>query len=239
MEPNFYRATVQNSLEQDSAEILSGFREIIKSGSGTRVKLLNYYKGLPISYPATLVEVSGQVLELDVHPQQAVALELSGRTCIKCGTFSHTLLADVKDADVRRMMASLQNFSYVDLMAEQRASLRLELDPACEAEINASGRKVAAMALDVSLGGFSALSSQPSQLVQGDEVLLRVMMPNLLHNTVTPLEVPATVVDVACRDDGDLCRFSISSDAQAEGILSRFIFQRQVDLIRELKEMST
>ncbi|GFO62735.1 PilZ domain-containing protein [Geomonas paludis] len=238
MEPNFYRPTVQNSLEHDSAEILSGFRDIIKSGAGTRVKLLNYYKGLPISYPATLVEVSGQILELDVHPQQAVALGLSGRTCIKCGTFSHTLLADVKDADVRRMMASLHNFSYVDLMAEQRASLRLELDPPCEAEITVAGRTVAAQALDVSLGGFSALSAQPSQLVKGDEVLLKVLMPNLLHNTVSRLELPATVVDVACGDGGDLCRFSISSDAQAEGVLSRFIFQRQVDLIRELKEMS-
>ncbi|QWV93790.1 PilZ domain-containing protein [Geomonas oryzisoli] len=238
MEPNFYRPTVQSSLEQDSLEILANFRELIKESSGTRVKLLNYYKGLPISYPATLVEVSGQVLELDVHPQQAVALGLSKRTCIKCGIFSHTLLAEVKDADVRRMMASLHNFSYVDLMAEQRASLRLELDPPCEAEITASGRTVAAMALDVSLGGFSALSSQPSQLEKGAEVLLKVMMPNLLHNTVTPLEVPATVVDVSCGDDGDLCRFAISSDAQAEGVLSRFIFQRQVDLIRELKEMS-
>ncbi|QWV97805.1 PilZ domain-containing protein [Geomonas nitrogeniifigens] len=238
MEPNFYRPTVQASLEQDSAEILANFKEIIKSGSGTRVKLVNYYKGLPISYPATLVEVSGQVLELDVHPQQAVALGLSGRTCIKCGAFSHTLLADVKDADVRRMTASLHNFSYVDLMVEQRASLRLELDPPCEAEITVSGRKVAARALDVSLGGFSALTPQPTQLGKGDEVLLKVMMPNLLHNTVAPLEVPATVVDVAGCDAGELCRFSISSDSQAEGVLSRFIFQRQVDLIRELKEMS-
>ena len=161
-------------------------------------------------------------------------------TTIHFGPGARKLAGDhLKGADVRRMIASLHNFSYVDLMAEQRASLRLELDPPSQAEITASGRTVTAQALDVSLGGFSALTSQPSQLAKGDEVLLKVMMPNLLHNTVTPLEVPATVVDVACRDDGDLCRFSISSDAPAEGVLSRFIFQRQVDLIRELKEMAS
>ncbi|WP_224961703.1 PilZ domain-containing protein [Geomonas subterranea] len=238
MEPNFYRTMVKASTEADCAEILGGFRDLVKRGPAVGVKLLNYYKGLPISYPATLVEVSGEILELDVHPQQAVALGISGRTCIKCGTFAHTLLAEVKDADVRRMMASLHNFSYVDLMVEQRASLRLELEPPADAEITIAGRKVAAKALDVSLGGFSALSSERSLLEKGDEVLLKVMIPNLLHNTVTPLELPATVVELAEADGGELCRFSIGSDPQIEGVLSRFIFQRQVDLIRELKEMS-
>lgn len=238
MEPTFYRAALKNSLEEDCAEILAGFRDIIKRGSGTGVKLVNYYKGLPISYAATLVEVSGEVLELDVHPQQAVALGMSGRTCIKCGNFAHALLAEVKDADVRRMMASLHRFSYVDILAEQRASLRLQLEPACEAEITLQGGKLEARALDVSLGGFSVRTSQPTQLAKGDEVLLKVMIPNQLHNTVTPLQVNATVVATSSEADGDLCRFSICSDPQAEGVLSRFIFQLQVELIRELKEMS-
>lgn len=238
MEPTYYRAAIKNSLEEDCAEILAGFRELIKRGSGTGVKLVNYYKGLPISYAATLVEVAGDVLELDVHPQQAVALGISGRTCIKCGKFSHSLLAEVKDADVRRMMASLHRFSYVDIMAEQRASLRLQLDPPCDAEIALPSGRLAARALDVSLGGFSVRTSQPTQLVKGDEVVLTVMIPNVLHNSVTPLRVDATVVDTSSGVDGDLCRFSICSDGVAEGVLSKFIFQLQVELIRELKEMS-
>lgn len=238
MEPNFYRPNVKSSLDEDCAEILANFRDLLKRGSGTGVKLVNYYKGLPISYPATLVEVSGQALELDVHPQQAVALGLSGFTCIKCGNFNSALLAEVKYSDVRRMMATLHRFSYVDLMVEQRASLRLELDPPCDGEIALPGRTLSIKALDLSLGGFSVKTSEPSQLARGDEVSLRVMIPNLLQNTTTPLQVDATVVDAVEESEGDLCRFTIISDPQAEGILSRFIFQRQVDLIRELKELS-
>lgn len=238
MDPSHYRAAIKSSIEQDRVEILARLRDMIKSGAGTRVKLVNYYKGLPISYPATLVELCGEVLELDVHPQQAVALGHSGRTCIKCGSFQQSLLAEVKDSDVRRMMASLHNFCYIDVLAEQRASLRLELDPPCEAEIAAPGGTLPAKALDVSLGGFSILSEATSNLVKGDEVVLKVMIPNPLHNTVTPLQVNAAVVECTKEEGGDLCRFSIYSDAHIEGVLSRFIFQRQVDLIRELKEIS-
>lgn len=238
MHPSHYQPAIQHSIEEDRAEILARFRELVNSGAGARVKLVNYYKGLPISYPANVVEVCGEVLELDVHPQQAVALGHSGRTCIKCGSFQHALLAEVKDSDVRRMMASLHNFCYIEVLAERRVSLRLELDPPCEAEIAAPGGTLAAKALDVSLGGFSILSAGACNLTKGDEVVLKVMIPNLLHNTVTPLQINAAVVDCASEESGDLCRFSIHSDPHAEEVLSRFIFQRQVDLIRELKDMS-
>lgn len=237
MEPNFYRAAIKKTIEDDCAEILTGFSDVIKRGTRVGLRLVNYYKGLPISYPATLVEVSGAVLELDVHPQQAVALGMSGRTCLKCSHFDLPLLAEVKDADVRRMMASLHRFSYVELMAEQRASLRLELDPPCEAEIKSEAGTLAGKVLDVSLGGFSIRTSGPSKLAKGDEVMLRVMIPNLLQNCLTPLQVSATAVDSASEATGDVCRFSICSDAQSESLISRFIFQRQVELIRELKEL--
>ena len=238
MEPYFYRANIKSSVEEDSAEIVAGFRDIIKRGLRVGLRLVNYYKGLPISYPATLVEVSGHVLELDVHPQQAVALEATRRTFVKCGHFHLPLLAEVKDVDVRRMMASLHNFRFVEIMAEQRISLRLELAEPCGAEIIDNGATVEGTVLDISLGGFSIRTQGASPPAKGAGVLLRVMVPNLLQNSHTPLEIPSTVVDNVSDEAGDICRISISSDPHVEGVISRFIFQRQVDLIRELKEQS-
>lgn len=238
MEPYFYRTKIRNTLEEDRAEIAAGFRDILKSGLGVKIKLVNYYKGLPISYPATLVEAIGDVLELDVHPQQAVALEQSKRTCIKCSHFDFALLADVKDADVRKMIATLCNMNYVEIMAEQRTALRLELEPPCDAEILAEGGAMGGKVLDISLGGCSIRTPGPSQLAQGTEVLLRVMVPNLLQESQTPVEIKSTVMGNASDEEGDICRFAITSDPYAEGVISRFLFQRQVDLIRELKEQS-
>ena len=238
MEPYFYRTRIRKTLEEDRAEIVAAFRDIIKRDLRVQLKLVNYYKGLPISYPATLVEVIGDVLELDVHPQQAVALEQTKRTCLKCSHFELPLLADVRDTDVRRMMASVCNMNYVEIMAEQRSSLRLELEPPCDAEIRAEGGSMGGKVLDISLGGCSIRTPGPCQLAPGTEVQLRLMVPNLLQESMTPVEISSTVVGSASDADGDLCRFSICSDSHAEGIISRFIFQRQVDLIRELKEQS-
>lgn len=238
MEPYFYRTSIRKSIEEDCAEIVAGFRDIIKHGLRPQLRLINYYKGLPISYPATVVEVNGDLLELDVHPQQAVALEASRRTCLKCSYFDLPMLAEVKEADVRRMMASLTKFSFVEIMAEKRVSLRLEMDPHCDAEILAGSDPVSGKVLDISLGGFSLRTSRPLGLAKGAAVPVKVMVPNLLQNSHTALEVESTLVDVASDARGDVCRFSICADQHVEAVISRFIFQRQVDLIRELKEQS-
>lgn len=238
MEPYYYRENIKKSLKEDSAEIAAGFREIIKGGLRVQLKLVNYFKGLPISYPATPVDFTGTTLELDVHPQQAVALEQTGCTFVKCSYFDRPMLADVKDADVRRMMASLANFRFVEILAEQRVSLRLKLEPPCDAQIIGDADTIDGEVLDISLGGVSIRASRPSYLREGKEALLKVMVPNLLQSGETQLELRARVVAVAHEEQGEVCRFSIESDPHVEGVISRFIFQRQVDLIRELKEQS-
>ena len=238
MEQYFYRECTRASIQEDHAEIVDGFHDVVKRGARVGLRLVNYYKGLPISYPATLVEMSGGVLELDVHPQQAVALEATRCTFIKCSHFDRPLLAEVQNVDVRRMMASLHKFRFVEIMAEQRVSLRLELESPSDADILIEGSPVEGKVMDISLGGFSIRPSRRCPLNEGTEVMLRVMVPDLVQNKETSLEIKARIVENVTEESGDICRFSILSDAQAEGVISRFIFQRQVDLIRELKEKS-
>lgn len=233
-----YRRRIRTSAAEDLGEIITGFRDLIAGGTNAGLKLLNYYKGLPICYPATPVELHGNILELDVHLQQAVALETSRHTFIKCSRFGHSLRAEVKDVDVRRMTASLHRFSYVEIMADQRGSLRLDLEPPCDAEILADGGSIAGKVLDISLGGFAMTPSACCDLGRGEEVKIRIMVPNLVQNSHFTLELDATVVTAAGEGSGEIFRFSFSSDPRVEGIISRFIFQRQVDLIRELKEHS-
>lgn len=238
MDPHFYQGVLRKSAEEDGVEIITGFRDVIKGGAQVGLRLVNYYKGLPISYPATLVELNNGVLELDVHQQQAVALEATRCTFVKCTHFPHPLLAAVKDVDVRRMMASLHNFSFVEILAERRVSLRLELDPPGDAEILLDGGSVEGKLLDVSLGGFSIRTSRLCEFAKGSEVRLRVKIPSLIQDSHTVLEMNSIIVDAAPGQNGGICRFSIDSDPRVEGIISRFIFQRQVDIIKELKEQT-
>jgi hypothetical protein len=231
-----YHTKIKKSLDDDRATIVAGFQDILKRGVRTSFRLLNYYKGLPISYPATMVEINNGILELDVHQQQTVAIERTKLVFIKCDYFDSAILAEVQSADVRRMTASLRNFRFVEIMAERRDALRLELDPPTEAEISRDTAKLSGKLFDISLGGFSIRTSERCPAGKAEEVRLRVMVPNLLQNTAVRIDTVACHLDTTDEGNDFICRFSFQADAQSEATISRFIFQRQVEIIREIKE---
>jgi len=233
---HYYHTKIRSTFDEDRAEILAGFLDIIKRGVRVSFRLLSYYKGLPISYPATIVELNNGILELDVHQQQTVAIERTRQVFIKCDYFDSALLAEVQSTDLRRMTAALKNFRYVDILAERRESLRLELEPQTAAEIIGDATKISGWLYDISLGGFSIRTAGHSPLGKQAEVRLRIQVPNLLQNTLTAIETKARHVESIHEGDDDICRFSFHADAQSEATISRFIFQRQVEIIREIKE---
>ena len=233
-----YHTRIKTSLDDDRAAIIAGFQDIIKRGDRPKFRLVNYYKGLPISYPATIAELNYGTLELDVHQQQAVVIDRSGHVFIKCDYFDCAILAEVQNVDVRRMTAAVKNFTFVEIMAERRDALRLELEPPTEAEISCDSIKLPGRLFDISLGGFSIRTAERCPFGKGAEVRLRVMVPNLLQNTVTGIQTTACHVETISKGDSDICRFSFQADAQSEAAISRFIFQRQVEIIREIKEAS-
>jgi hypothetical protein len=232
-----YRTSVRKSIDEDRFDIIETFQEIIKQRSRVRLSLVNYYRGLPICYHATAVEMDRGTLELDVHRHQAMALQDNGQTFIKCDDFPSPMLALVQNVNLRRMAASLRNFVFVDIMAERRSALRLELDPPLEVEVRIGATTMTARVLDLSLGGGCLHLPEP-WYAEGAEVSLRLAVPDPLQKGSTLVEAEALHIGTFDRDGrgGDLCRFSWKMDHQSERVISRFMFQRQVDIIREIKE---
>lgn len=234
---HLYRSCTRKSVDEDRARIVAGFRDLLKGRSPVGVRLVNYYKGVPLSYPATVVEVSQGALEVDVHQQQAVALERFRYAFIKCDHFDCAILAEAHNVNMRTLAATLRNFSFVEIMAEKRRTLRLELQAETDAEIRADGVLTTGKLVDISLEGLSIRADRSCRLAAGEEVGLKVMVPDLLQNTLTPVANRARHV-VTTREDGwPVCRFALESEPTSEATISRYIFQRQVEIIRELKEL--
>lgn len=231
-----YRTSVRNSIDEDRHDTVETFREIIRQRSLVRLSLVNYYRGVPICYHATAVEMDRGTLELDIHRHQAVALADNGQTFIKCDDFPSPMLALVQNVNVRKMAASLRNFVFVEIMAERRSALRLELDPQLEARVRLGATVIPARVLDISLGGVCLQLPEP-WYAEGAEVLLQLAVPDPLQKGSTLVEAEALHVGTFDRDGsgGDLCRFSMRMDHLSERAISRFMFQRQVEIIREIK----
>lgn len=235
---HYYRARTKESVDADRAKINSRLQELVREGLASKFRLSTYYKGLPISYPATIDDFGFGVLNLEVHQQQAVALDTTRRAFITCDQFDCSLLCDVVNVDVRRRSAALKNFSYVDVMAERRESLRLQLEPRTSAEVLGAWGGLSGELSDISLGGCCIRTERHARLQRGSEYKLRLKIPNLLQNTLQNAEIPARLLEVTRDPENDICSFVFCSDGSEETVISRYTFQRQVEIVRELKDAS-
>lgn len=233
----YYHTRIRKSVDEDRAAVVAGFQQLLNQGPHS-LRLVNYYKGLPICYPADLAEVKGDRIDLDVHRQQAVALARTRKVFIKSDSFDAAILAEALMVDQRRSTALLGNFVFVEIMAERREALRLQLEVPTRALILGPGPALPGTLHDLSAGGFSIRTDDRCPWEKGTEVRLKLEIPNLLHNSVIPLETAARLVE-ATADPGDYgCRFSCELEPQGEAAISRYLFQRQVEIIREIKEAS-
>lgn len=234
---HLYTTRPQKSVDDDLADIIATFRDLLKAKK-TGIKLINYHQGLPLCYGATIEGVDHGMIDLDIHPQQAVAIERDHYTFIRCDAFSHTIGAQVQYINVHKRAATLMKFFFADIMAEQRHDIRLMLNPPTEAAFETPQGTVNGRLFDLAVGGAAVLCDHSVDLPEGDALKLQFMLPNIIQNTHTIAATPAHHVGTSELDGAHLVRFTITPDKNVEQLISQYLFQRQVEIIRELKEAS-
>lgn len=233
---SLYSTRIQTTFDDDQAAIYKAFLEKHKTKEALTVNLTNYYRGLPVNYPATILGVENGNLDLDVNPQQAIAMASDHYTLIRSTLFPNPIVAHVQYINVKRHMASLNKFCFVDVLAEKRAAVRLNLDPPVRATIMHGDQGIAGNLVDISTQGIAITVDDSVTLEIGAEMPVKFMLPDSVLMKQTLVKVPATLVDVAGDASPYRCRFMISPEKHQEQMISRYIFQRQVEIIKNLKE---
>jgi hypothetical protein len=67
---------------------------------------------------------------------------------------------------------------------------------------------------------------------------LQFKLPNIIQNTFSLVKASARYLGTTELEASKVFRFSMTPDGTLEQQISQYIFQRQVEIIRELKEMS-
>lgn len=235
---SLYSTRIQTNFDDDQADILKTFLEKAVSKQAAKVTLINYHKGLPIMYPATVIAVERGTLDLDVHPQQAVVINDGRYTLIRSKLFPFAIAAHVQYVNIKKHAVSLNRLCYVEILAEKRNAVRLELDPPVQASIMHENQEIVGTLIDISVHGLAMKLDHYVQLETGADASIHFMLPELVLQKHILTVVPATLVAIDEPAPPYLARFKISPDKHQEQLLSRYVFQRQVEVIHGLKEIA-
>ena len=229
---DLYSTRIQKSFDEDQAEIITRLQE----NSRQQLKLINYYKGIPLSYPAGIVSINRGALDLDLQETQAFTIQEARSTFIRAPFLKYDLFAQAQYVNVRKRAATFVRFSYVEILAERRNFVRVDLDDRVPVAIQSPSGIVKGILSDLSLSGLGILLDHISSLAVGAETELSFKL--ICHESGEPFEVRSQTTVVNIRGDVPpySYRFAITPDKFLERHLSQYIFQRQIEIIRQVKE---
>lgn len=231
-----YSTRIVKSFDEDQAEIFADLKSALTGKKLPPLKLINYFRGMPLMYNATVMGIERGILDLDVQPQQAVAMAIDRYTLIRCKLFPHDIAAHVQYVNAPRHAASLSRLRFAEVMAERRGSVRLELAHPTQAAFPFQGQDVPGRLVDISASGAAVSIDGHLDMPLGSETDLRFMLPDLDQNKLIPLKLEARLVQIEGHASPYNYCFAICPAKTAEQQLSRYIFQRQIEIIRELKD---
>ena len=109
-------------------------------------------------------------------------------------------------------------------------AVRVELSSATFAGFAWGEGEVRGRLNDMSLTGMSLVMTAEPQIPLSEEGELHVSLPS------GPLTVPAKLLKIVPGKHGYRCVFEIRLNRATEKAISKFILQRQVEIVRELKD---
>ncbi len=213
---SLYSTRIQSNFDDDQASILKTFLEKYTTTDGSKVSLTNYYRGLPITYPAKVLGVERGNIDLDVYPQQAIVIASDHYTLIRSKFFSYPIVAHVQYVNIKKHLVSVNKLSFVEIMAEKRGAVRLDLEPPIRATIQYEDQAIAGNLVDISTQGLAVSVNNYVTLERGAEMSVKFLLPDPVLLKQTLIKVPATLVDIAGDTEPYRYKFRISPEKNQE-----------------------
>lgn len=218
--------------KQDFKEIVE-ILQAMKSGKlKNDLKLLNYYHEVPVSYPVKIDTVEPDGIEVSTHQAQAVLLSLQKQSLLTSAAFPQGLGVHgfVEYINVKNCFAVLGRFAYASIRASRRGAVRVRVGEHIRGLFQVEKQAVQGELIDISLSGVAlrVVGHLPAGLPEAGMLQLDFVS--------TSVAVPANIVKIVEIDSDTFCRLRIEPDVKADKVISQYLFGRQVEIIRDLKE---
>jgi len=218
-------------------EILRLLRWI--KASGKKVKLFNEYKGVPISFEATIMGVSEDSVLLQINKYQTVCIFQSRQTFIRHEVLPQVVKGAVNTLDAIKDLAVVTELAYCGTMIGDRAQVRVvPEEPVIAMILN----KIQAPGIltDLSLHGAGIVLDQASYSARsfgaGQQIQLDFILPG---SERTRISMNSMVKSAVLNERNKKVRIGLQTfpDTNMELTLSRYIAKRQAVILREIKSL--
>lgn len=232
MRCNVYRLVTVSDGKSDTDSIAQVFSEMLTGRLKSDLKLLNYYREIPVSYAGSLVSVKDDRVELKVHEIQAMVMTYDKTTLIKSKHFHNGLGVHcyATHVDIAKKMVILESFAYAQIRAERREAVRVKVHKTVSVTFFHKGVTIEGTMVDISGNGISIKFDFAPQLDTDRCGRLDFALCG------TPLAVQGSFVkSSANRAGGSIAVFAMKPGRMSDMVIGQFINQQQIEIIQELK----
>ena len=205
------------------------------------LKLLNIYKGLCIYTGSRVLKIKGNDIYLHCENLQGYAIKQAFETVIHGPTFSHEIHAKIKFIDIKEKFLIVNSLEYLTSSANNRQYTRVQ--PNIRTPIFATHERNSYQGdiLDISLKSLAFRCRQNVyQLAKGTVATLNFKLPDAEADLgFVTLEGKGEVVHTAFLEQSAAMKVVVMLhlDEDNETFLMRYMYERQKELIKELKKV--
>lgn len=233
----YYEKVVRGTEREDMLVILQFMQGMI----GQQFSFLNYYKEIPVSYDATLLSVENEMAEFAVHEYQAKVVNMEKRTLIHShalGPFPEDMIGEAFYVSSAKKRVILCNFGYAHIRSDMRRFVRVLLDNPIEADLLFEDDIIKGSVNDISLGGAAISTDFADLLAPGLDINLFLKLPDLNGNSRREVGLSATIIKVVGTCAPYTCIIEFHPEKHSQQQIAYYINQRQVEIIKELKDIN-
>ncbi|HOP40929.1 MAG TPA: PilZ domain-containing protein [Geobacteraceae bacterium] len=221
-----YQLVTVETIQKDEETILE-----FLSSAGNDIRLLNYYRELPVSFDASVVHCDRGVVEINIHDLQAAAMMGQKDVFIKCKVLPHDVIAKVMKIRKPSKTALLTDFHYIIISAERRVCVRVRVSEHYEVTFRHENRLIHGVIEDISFSGLSFSTPKEVALEENIEGLVSISLSDIV------LELRGKILKASHNASSANFVIELELDGKSEKLISQFIFAQQSQIIRELKEL--
>jgi len=209
--------------------------------NNTDFKLLNIYKGLCINTSSKIIKKTPEATYIEFELLQGIVMKDEAETVLQSSNFAKDIKATVKYVNLDKHIAILEDFEFLNSNAKARKHSRVTCSTKMLVVILSGGATLNGEVLDISVNSM-AIEVKYAKIIdniKNKNITLTFMLPGKNNfDEPTRLKLEAKVVFVSC--DGNDCKMvcELMHEDNSESILMQYVYNRQKEIIIELKKIA-